>query len=113
MNGGSAGTMPVSDETPVFRNIFVQDIVSRNAGRAMFFNGLPEMKISNIQVDNMDITAKVGAELSEADGVLFNRVRIKPDSGKAFILRNVSNFRLDGKSLPASERIEFDAIPSK
>ena len=108
MNTGSTAAQPVSEETPIFRNIFVRDIVSRNAGRAMYFNGLPEMKISNIHVDNMEITATLGAELSEAADVQFSNVRIKPSAGKVFVLRNVQNFKLDGKVLPDSARLEFD-----
>jgi len=111
LNKGSSVVVPVTEETPVFRNIFVRDIVSRNAGRAMFFNGLPEMKISNIHVENMEITAKLGAELSEADGVQFKNVHIKSTSGKAFLIRNVLNFNLDGKSLPDTVRQEFDEKP--
>ena len=111
LNTGSTVAMPVTEETPIFRNIFVRDIVSRNAGRALFFNGLPEMKISNIHVENMEITAKLGAELSEVDGVQFKNVRIKPVSGKTYLLRNVLNFKLDGRVLPNAERQEFDEQP--
>ncbi|MFA6887239.1 MAG: glycoside hydrolase family 28 protein, partial [Fermentimonas sp.] len=41
---------PVTDETPVFKNIYVKNLVSRNARRAMLFNGLPEMNIENINL---------------------------------------------------------------
>jgi hypothetical protein len=111
LNTGSTTAMPVTEETPIFRNIFVREIVSRNAGRAMFFNGLPEMKISNIHVDNMEITAKLGVELSEAVDVQFSNVRIEPSEGKVFTLRHVQNFKLDGKVLPDSEHMEFDKQP--
>lgn len=111
LNTGSTTALPVTEETPVFRNIFVHDIVSRNAGRAMFFNGLPEMKISNIQVENMEMTARLGAELSEADGVQFKNVRIQPSTGKVFVLRNVNDFKLNGKSVPNAARLEFDEQP--
>lgn len=111
LNEGSNAAMPVSEETPVFRNIFVHDIVSRNSGRALFFNGLPEMKINNIRVENMDVTSKLGAELSEASDVRFKNVRIQPSTGKVFVLRNVSNFKLDGVSIPEAARLEFDQKP--
>jgi len=111
LNTGSTVALPISDETPVFRNIYVQDIVSRNSGRAMFFNGLPEMKISNIHVENADISAKIGVELSEAKDVQFKNVRIQPKTGKAFLLRNVSNFMFDGTLLPDSTQLEFDERP--
>ncbi len=83
---------PVTEETPVFRNIYVKNLVSNNARRAMFFNGLPEMNITNINVENATITAKFGAELSEADGVKFKNVKITAKEGKPVILNNVKNF---------------------
>lgn len=108
MNAGSTTVMPVTEETPVFRNIHVSDVVSRNSGRAMFFNGLPEMKISNIVVENMDMTGTLGAELSEAQGVQFKNVRIQSKTGKAFLIRNVGDFKLDGKAFPDFVRQEFN-----
>ena len=38
----------VSDETPAFRNIVIENVTGRNLKRAIYFNGLPEMKIQNI-----------------------------------------------------------------
>jgi polygalacturonase len=91
---------PVTEETPVFRNIFVQNLVSHNVRRAMFFNGLPEMNISNIHLEDVHITALYGAELSETDGVQFKNVHIKALTGETCILRNVKNLTVDGKTYP-------------
>lgn len=111
LNQSSTTMVPVSEETPIFRSIYVRDIVSHNAGRAMFFNGLPEMKISNIHVENLEMTAKVGAELSEVDNVQFKKVHIKPTTGKAFVLRNVSRLKWDGNLILDVVRQEFDEKP--
>jgi len=92
----------VSDKTPAFRNIFVKNIVSRNARRAMFFNGLPEMNISNINVENAFITAQYGALLCESDGVKFKNVHIIPQIGTALTLQNVKNFYLKDFAYPES-----------
>jgi hypothetical protein len=51
----------VDETTPIFRNIFIQDVVCNGAGRAMEFNGLPEMPIDNIRLKNITIRAKEGA----------------------------------------------------
>jgi len=83
---------PVTDETPCFRNIYVKNMVSFNARRAMFFNGLPEMNISNINLENVIISAQFGAELIESNGVKFKCVNISPIQGPAYIFRNVKNF---------------------
>jgi len=84
----------VTVETPSFRNIFVKNIVSRNARRAMFFNGLPEMNISNINVENAFISSEFGAVLCESDGIKFKNIHISPNSGPALTLQNVKNFEL-------------------
>jgi len=90
------GNVPaVTDETPTFRNIYVKNIVSRNARRAMYFNGLPEMNISNINVENAFITSQFGATLSESNQIKFKNIHISPQSGPALILQNVHNFELD------------------
>lgn len=85
---------PVTAETPSFRNIFVKNIVSRNARRAMFFNGLPEMNISNINIENAVITSQFGAVICESDGIKFKNIHIVPQSGPALTLKNVKNFDL-------------------
>ncbi len=84
----------VTAETPSFRNIFVKNIVSRNARRAMFFNGLPEMNISNINVENAYISSEFGAVLCESDGIKFKNIHINCNSGPALTLQNVKNFDL-------------------
>lgn len=86
---------PVTEETPVFRNIFVENIVSRNARRALLFNGLPEMNIDNIHLKNAFITSEIGAELSESKDIVFENVTVIPKKGPAFNLNNVKNFKAD------------------
>jgi polygalacturonase len=101
-NAKEEDLLPVTDETPCFKNIYVKNLVSRNARRAMFFNGLPEMNISNINVENATISARFGAELVEADGVKFKHVNIIPAEGAAYILKNVKNFSATELEYPAS-----------
>ena len=100
--------VPVTDETPCFRNIYVKNLVSKNARRAMFFNGLPEMNISNINLENAVITSKLGAELVESDGVKFTNVTVLPTEGAAFILKNVKNFTAKGLKYPAGLQQPFE-----
>ena len=48
---------PVGEGTPVFRNIDIQHVVCRGAHRALWFNGLPEMPISDIRLSDIIIQA--------------------------------------------------------
>lgn len=86
--------------TPAFRNIYVTGIVSRNARRAMLFNGLPEMNIENIHVENSKISAQLGAELTESNDIIFKNVEIIPAKGPALVLNNVKNFTSIGLKYP-------------
>jgi hypothetical protein len=49
---------PVDETTPEFRNIDIENIICRDARRAMFFNGLPEKPIMNITLKDIYITAE-------------------------------------------------------
>ena len=69
-NPDNTTKMPVTEETPIFRNIHITDCVCNGAGRAMEFNGLPEMPIDGITLQDLTILAK-------KDAVFTNCVNIK------------------------------------
>jgi len=104
----NSNVVQVTDETPCFRNIYVKNLVSKNARRAMYFNGLPEMNISNINLENAVITSKLGAELVESDGVKFTNVTVLPTEGAAFILKNVKNFSAKNLKYPTDLKQPFE-----
>ncbi len=93
----------VTEETPAFKNIYVKDLVSRNARRAMFFNGLPEMNIENIHLENAFITARFGAEFSESKDIILNNVTVISEEGPAYLFNNVKNFKAEKLAYEVSE----------
>ena len=99
-NNSKPEMMKADETTPAFRNIYVKNIVSRNARRAMFFNGLPEMNITNIHVENAYISSLLGAELSEADGIILKNIHIEPKQGAALVLNNVKNLKAEKLTFP-------------
>lgn len=98
--GAAPALLPVTEETPAFRNIYVSNLVSRNARRAMFFNGLPEMNIENINVENAVFSSRFGATISESSNINFKNVKIVPSEGPALILNNVKNVNIEGFRFP-------------
>jgi len=101
---------PVTDETPVFKNIYVKDLVSRNARRAMFFNGLPEMNIENINLENAFITARFGAEFSESKAIHLKNVTVIPDEGPAYRFNNVKDFTGEGLQFATGQQAKVAEI---
>lgn len=68
--------MKADETTPVFRNINIENIVCNGAGRAMEFNGLPEMPIDGIYLKNVNIIASSGAEFNNAKNIVKDKVNI-------------------------------------
>jgi polygalacturonase len=73
---------PVTEETPIFRDFHISNIVCDGASRAVFIRGLPEMNISDIFLDNLTIQARAGVEILEAKNVQQHNVRIVLDADK-------------------------------
>ena len=88
---------PVSIETPQFRNIHISNVVCRGAGRAIYFNGLPEMKISNITLDNITIlNASGGIVINHTDKVRMNNVIVEPAKGEVLTLSHATHVDIQG-----------------
>lgn len=90
---------PVNEGTPSFRNIYIDNIACKGAGRAIFFNGLPEMRIKNINLNDVVISdAKNGAKFSQAEDINLKNIRIKTlKAGNNTEIVNVKNVTIDGK----------------
>lgn len=78
---GEAKMMPVTEETPSFRDITVTNITCRGAKQAMFFNGLPEMPVKNIYVGNSIFDATAGARFNYCDNITLDNVVINATAG--------------------------------
>ncbi|MBR1548729.1 MAG: glycoside hydrolase family 28 protein, partial [Prevotella sp.] len=75
-NPDNATKVPVSEETPIFRNIDIKNIICNGAGRAMEFNGLPEMPINGIRLQNIQIQAKSDAVFNNCQNIKQRNVHI-------------------------------------
>jgi polygalacturonase len=85
----------VTIETPQFRNITIKNVICRGAGSAMWIQGLPEMNVSNIRMENIDITSTKGGRLIDIDGIHMSKVRIEVDEGPVMYLNDTQNMTFD------------------
>ena len=87
---------PVTEATPKFQNFYFDQIVCDGASKALFVRGLPEMKVKNIQLSHLNITAKEGIQLEEADNISIQSSTILTSTHKP-ILTSVrsSNINID------------------
>lgn len=75
-------TIPaVTEETPSFRNITMENVFCNGAARAAFFNGIPEMPVKNIVIRNSAFKADAGFDLRYVDGLTLENVKIEAADG--------------------------------
>ncbi len=72
----SAEGMPVTEETPKFRNIFIRDVTCKGAMQAIFLQGLPEMNLENVRLENILMEADKGLTCTDAAGVVIKDLHL-------------------------------------
>ena len=92
---GLATVPPVTIETPAFKDIYIRNVTSNGSNRAMYFNGLPEMKVQNIVVENSVFTSRVGAVINRVNGVKFKNLVIENSVGEILTLGDVDNVTIE------------------
>lgn len=94
-DSSSADEVPaVSEETPCFRNLYISNIVCQGAARAIYFNGLPEMPLSDLIMENSLFVCRKGAEMHFAKDITFRGVTITNSEGEAYQTdQTVINFK--------------------
>ena len=68
--------LPVNEGTPVFRKFHINNIVCNGAEKAVFIRGIPEMNISDINLNNLVLQTRRGIECTEGKDIRFNNVRL-------------------------------------
>lgn len=97
--GANAGNntiekVKVDETTPSFRDITMKNVVCKGAAQAAFFNGLPEMPISNISVSNSVFEAETGFTLNYIHNLTLDNVKIGVSKGETIVKQNdVTGFK--------------------
>ncbi len=84
---------PVTGGTPQFRDIRIRNVTCTAAQRAVLMNGLPEMPVQGISLQNVSISSNEGALMIDADSISMDHVSLAPATGPVVSLvqsRNVS-----------------------
>jgi polygalacturonase len=107
---------PMTDTTPLFRNIRIQNVIANSPYGAIeiaeritdFFYyyylyhehleprsagiiaGLPESRVSDVLLENVRITADKGMKIYNAENVRFKNVKIESLTGESVVLKNAA-----------------------
>lgn len=83
-------TLPVTEETPQFKNFYIKNIVAKGASKGIFLRGLPEMHIQHIWIENATLEACNGIEIIEASRVNLKNITLKTTKNNPLIAINNS-----------------------
>ncbi|EJL70000.1 glycosyl hydrolase family 28 protein [Chryseobacterium populi] len=85
---------PVTEETPVFRNIFFKNIHAVNSYEAITLFGLAEMNLKNIVIEDSQFDTKKALTIVDADGIQLKNVKLKYSEGTGATVYNSKNINL-------------------
>ncbi|MBL7817780.1 MAG: right-handed parallel beta-helix repeat-containing protein [Saprospiraceae bacterium] len=66
---------PVNEGTPQFRNFFIRNITCRGAQYGVFVQGLPEMNVQNVVIENAVLQAKKAMFCTAGEGIQLKNVQ--------------------------------------
>ncbi|MCX6236099.1 MAG: glycoside hydrolase family 28 protein [Bacteroidia bacterium] len=99
MESGSTKTieklMPVTEETPQFKNIFIRDVNCKGAFQGIYLQGLPEMKLENILLENIRMESDYGMICTDAKNVKIKNLFLKTKKTPVIDLRNSTDVSID------------------
>jgi polygalacturonase len=85
---------PLSDRTPVFRNIHISGLTGTDVNMACKVSGLEEAPVSDISFTDINIAAKTGFEINKAKNITLENVRVSTETGAAYKISEASNVRI-------------------
>ena len=95
-NGQAPRLLPVTEETPQFKNIFIHDVNCKGAYQGIFLQGLPEMKLENVQLTNIRMEADYGMICTDASKVQVKNLNLITKNAPVIDLKNSTDVSIDG-----------------
>lgn len=86
---------PVSDRTPKFRNIRLSNITAYT-NEAMYINGIEEMPVSEISLNDVVFHASQGITIRNAKDIQLHNVRVNTTIGSSLKANNVDRLLVNG-----------------
>ncbi|KUP26398.1 glycoside hydrolase family 28 protein [Paenibacillus sp. DMB5] len=89
--GHDVELLPVTEETPQFRDITLRNIVCQGANTALLVNGLPELPLAGLTVEKLRADSEQGIILRNADGLKLDGIRLQTAQLPALQITKCSN----------------------
>ncbi|GHT38065.1 polygalacturonase [Bacteroidia bacterium] len=105
---------PVSERTPVFRNVHISNVTGYNVKKVGYITGIAEMPIENISFSNINMEAQTGFTAETAKNIRFHNVDFAVTQGASLAMKNCQDIVLDNvrtkAPLPSQAVIELEKV---
>lgn len=92
----SSSLLPVTEETPQFKNIYISNVNCKGAYQGIFLQGLPEMNLENIRLENIQIESDYGMIITDAKGIQIKNLNLQTQKTPVIDLKNSTDVIVDG-----------------
>lgn len=95
-DGTVAKLLPVTEETPQFKNIFIRNVNCKGAMLGIQLQGLPEMNLENVVLENIRMEADYGLTCNDASGVKIRNLTLIAKKSPVADFKNSKDVVVDG-----------------
>lgn len=105
---------PVSERTPIFRNIHLSNITGMGINRIGYIKGIEEMPVEELSFSNIHMEADYGFDVETATHIRFDNVDFSAKKGAAWAFRDCKQIVLNNvrckKPVKGTPVITFDRV---
>jgi polygalacturonase len=92
---GATAEEPVTERTPVFRNVGISNVTITGARQVADIEGLPEMPVAGLRIFNVIGEGRTGLSARFANDMELHDVKIGTEQGSSFAFQSVNGLELD------------------
>ncbi len=95
---------PVTEVTPQFKDITIKNVRCKGARQAIYLQGLPEMNLENVLLENLTMEAENGLLCMDAKGITVKNLHLKTKVQPALNFYNVKDVKIFGLEIPKADQ---------
>ncbi len=99
-NKGEEKIPAVTEETPQFKDIVIKNVTCKGALQAIYLQGLPEMNLENVYLEDLDMIAENGLLCMDAKGVKIKDLHLEVENYPALTFVNVTDVDVKDIEVP-------------
>jgi hypothetical protein len=89
----------VTEETPQFKDISMKNITCKGAHQSIYLQGLPEMNLENVVMENLVMESDKGLFCMDARGIIIHNLDLRSKESPSLTFINAKDVQVEGLTL--------------